>query len=148
MRGNQIALPPGASGPSRAGLRLSDRDWATRVKTFTAVAYALFCREISNYGPRSINPTTFIDTGIFALYFILVTTVSKNYMHLFYYQKNKIINAKFWVLNPVVRNEIKKQCLRYYPFFRSFYFGQRKGNARKERSFEVSCSCFLLVVQF
>lgn len=57
-RGDQIALPPGAGGPSRAGLRLSDRDWATRVKTFIVV-YALLCREISSSGPQGSQSNNF-----------------------------------------------------------------------------------------
>ena len=44
--------------------------------------------------PRAVNPTTFIDTVIFTLYFHLAMEFQRTRC-ISYYQKNSIINAKF-----------------------------------------------------
>lgn len=95
-RGDRIALPPGASSPSRAGLRLNDRDWAATVKT-SAVLCALLCREIASSGPQRSQSNNFHR---YCHIHIILPSGHSCFKELeasffYYYQKNNIIHAEF-----------------------------------------------------
>lgn len=94
-RGDQIALPPGAVAPAGQGWGSVTEPGQPQWKPSLLLLMLCFAEKFQVLVPRAVNPTAFIDTVMFELYFHLATTVSKSQMHLFHYQKNNVINAKF-----------------------------------------------------